>query len=52
MNTSSSSISKNLMGLIFLQHDWGEGSYDASIVKKLVMYYKKKVENTLLLKEI
>ncbi len=44
MNTSSSSISKNTMGLVFLQHDWGEGSYDASIVKSLVMYNKKKVE--------
>jgi hypothetical protein len=44
MNTSSSSISKNMMGLLFLQHDWGKGSYDASIVKSLVMYNKKKVE--------
>lgn len=46
MNTSSSSISKNMMGLVFLQHDWGEGSYDASIAKNLVMYYIKKVEKT------
>jgi hypothetical protein len=35
MNASISNNSNNMMGLVL-----GEGSYDASIVKSLVMVYK------------